>query len=178
MQPTTIPNINIPGLSLRHIELSDASVWYEYLSCPSTVEHTSWNLSGLDDLIPIIKNYVSADPASAIRFALQEDASGLLVGTIGLHSISRVYRSAEIAYDLHPSLCGRGVATTCCKALVDWAFSAQKFVRIQATVMDTNLASIRVLEKSGFQLEGNLRSYRTIRNMPRDFRMYSVIQPA
>lgn len=176
MRPMSVPIINIPGLSLRHIELSDASAWYEYLALPSVVEHTSWNLSEQEDLTSLIARYQSADPATAMRFVLQEDSNGLLLGTIGFHTVSPTNRSAEIAYDIHPAFCGRGLATICCKTMVDWAFSAQGLVRIQATVMDTNLASIRVLEKSGFLLEEKLKRYRMVRNEPRDYWMYSAIQ--
>lgn len=176
MRPTTVPTVNFSGLSLRHIELSDASDWFEYLARPSVVEHTSWNRSGREDLTSLIAKYRSTDKASAIRFALQENSSGQLVGTAGFHSISVINRSAEIAYDIHPRSCGKGVATICCKALVDWALSVEGLIRIHAAVMDTNSASIRVLEKSGFQLEGKLKRYRIVRNEPRDYWMYSVTQ--
>ena len=49
--------------------------------------------------------------------------------------------------------------------------------RIQATVVDTNAASVRVLEKTGFAREGLLRGYRRVRGAPRDLWMYARLAP-
>jgi len=105
--------------------------------------------------------------------------SGLeLVGSIGFHSVSPPNRSAEIAYTLHPDHWGRGIASRCCNAVADWGFSNQGYVRIQGTALDTNLVSMRVLEKCGFLLEGKLRNFRIVRGKPRDFWMYSRVAGA
>ncbi len=63
----------------------------------------------------------------------------------------------------------------CCTATVAWGFSHQDYVRIQATALDSNLASMRVLDKCGFRLEGKLRNFRLVRAQPRDFWLYARI---
>jgi ribosomal-protein-alanine N-acetyltransferase len=50
-------------------------------------------------------------------------------------------------------------------------------VRIEAVVLPEHLASARVLEKSGMQFEGILRSYQVWRNKPCDLRMYAIVNP-
>jgi len=162
---------------LRPIELADVTDWYRYLSMPHVVQHTSWNLASPDELKPMIDWYDAPDPASAIRFAVVPLAGGPLIGTIGFHTISVANRSAEIAYDIAPEHWGRGLASACCRAVAAWGFEARGYQRIQATVLETNTASVRVLQKCGFALEGKLRNFRIVRGRPRDFWLYATIPP-
>ncbi len=62
--------------------------------------------------------------------------------------------------------------------LTEWALRELGFARIQATVLDTNVASAGVLERCGFQREGLLRRYRLVRGEPRDFWMYARVNAA
>jgi ribosomal-protein-alanine N-acetyltransferase len=167
----------VPGVPvrLRPIERGDIGDWYRYLSIPEVVDHTSWDLRGADDLKPMIEWYDANEPTSAIRFAIVPATGGPLVGTIGFHTVSLAHRSAEIAYDIAPAHWGRGIATACCKALVGWGFDERGYQRIQATAVQGNVASVRVLQKCGFELEGRLRQYRVVRGVARDFWMYARV---
>ena len=84
-------------------------------------------------------------------------------------------RSAEIAYDLAPAYWGRGIASAVCAAVTAWAFSHEGLVRVQATALETNLRSDKVLEKCGYGYEGLLRAYRMVRGTPGNFRMYARV---
>ncbi|MBK7977853.1 MAG: GNAT family N-acetyltransferase [Deltaproteobacteria bacterium] len=173
--PPLVPDVPV---RLVPIARADAAEWFAYLSQPRAVEHTSWDLSGgVDALEKLIDGYESVDPSSAIRFAVRSREGDHLVGTIGFHSISLVHRTAELAYDVAPAYAGRGVASACVCAIVPWGFAARGYERIQATVVDTNAASIRVLEKTGFAREGLLRGYRRVRGAPRDLWMYARLAP-
>ncbi|KVO72493.1 GCN5 family acetyltransferase [Burkholderia ubonensis] len=150
MQIDAPPRLPCPGLSLRQLARPDLDAWYAYLSNPDVVRHTSWNLRSRDDLLPLFDGFESPALDSIRRLAIVDDnAGGALVGTIGLHTVSGVHRSAEIAYDLAPSHWGRGIAT--------------------------NARSARVLRKCGFRYEGLLRAYRMVRGTPGDFAMYARV---
>jgi RimJ/RimL family protein N-acetyltransferase len=164
---------NDSAIAFRQIEAADIPAWYAYLSIPEAVHHTSWAIDSPADLEPAMAAYHSADEASPIRFALSTHAGGPLIGTAGFHSISVPHRTAEIAYDFAPEYWGRGLATACCNALAAWGFAQRGYVRIQATALDTNAASVRVLEKCGFVLEGKMRRFRLVRGVPRDFWLYA-----
>ena len=170
------PSLDGSKLTLRPLDHSDIDAWYGYLEIPHVVQHTSWNLKSIEDLRPLIDWYNSDDPTSAIRFAIVDNETQVLVGTIGFHTISPVNRSAEIAYDLSPSHWGRGIATQCCRCVVKWGLGEHGYLRIQAAVLDSNAASVRVLQKCGFELEGSLRNYRIVRGEPRNFWLYSCIE--
>lgn len=177
MRIKTPPLLDYPGITLRQLERTDRDAWYQYLSIPSVYEHTSWALSSSDDLDPLFDTYDSAAINSARRLAIVETATQRLVGTIGFHTISDINRSAELAYDLCPKAWGKGLATATTLAIVGWAQKEYGFVRIQATVLTSNIRSARVLQKCGFQFEGLLHAYRMVRGAPGDFNMYSLIAP-
>jgi RimJ/RimL family protein N-acetyltransferase len=60
---------------------------------------------------------------------------------------------------------------------VRWAFTDSAIRRIEAVVWVENAASVRVLEKCGFEREGCLRGYRLCRGVPRDFYAYALLRP-
>ncbi|WP_176040437.1 GNAT family N-acetyltransferase [Burkholderia stabilis] len=167
------PRSGLSALSLRQLERADLDAWYAYLSNPDVIRHTSWNLRSRDDLLPLFDGIESAHPDSIRRLAIVDTASGVLAGTIGLHTVSTVNRSAEIAYDLAPSHWGRGIASALCASVTAWAFAEGGFMRLQGVVLTSNAGSARVLQKCGYRHEGLLRAYRMVRGTPGDFAMYA-----
>lgn len=63
----------------------------------------------------------------------------------------------EIGYWLAAAYRGQGLMSAVVLAYTNYLFATTPLVRITAQVFTHNLASARVLEKSGFQLEGELR---------------------
>jgi ribosomal-protein-alanine N-acetyltransferase len=163
---------------LRPLEYTDIADWYAYLSIPAVLEHTSWVVRSQDDLSAIVDRCTSDVAGSSVRFAIVDRSDGSFIGTIGFPMLSWLNRTAEVAYDLRPSASGRGIATACCRAITEWALGDQGFVRVQATALDANAASIRVIEKSGFTFEGKLRHLKMVRGMPRDFLLFSRTKTA
>jgi [ribosomal protein S5]-alanine N-acetyltransferase len=85
-------------------------------------------------------------------------AENKAVGGIGLHLFTDVYKhSAEIGYWLGEEYWGKGIATSAVARLTSFAFENFDINRIFARVFEWNPASVKVLEKNGFQLEGKLR---------------------
>jgi RimJ/RimL family protein N-acetyltransferase len=76
---------------------------------------------------------------------------GFLPGT----DIERV--SAEIGYWLGQAHWGRGLVTEALRAVTAYAVDAYGLTRVFAVPFAHNIASCRVLEKAGYQLEGCLR---------------------
>ncbi|WP_231409890.1 GNAT family N-acetyltransferase [Ralstonia solanacearum] len=173
MRIDATPESGHPGISLRPLERTDLDAWFAYLSNPDVIQHTSWNLGSEDDLLLMFDGFEAPDAQSIRRLAIVENAGGNLIGTIGFHTISDANRTAEIAYDLAPSHWGKGIATAACAAVTRWAFIAYGFVRIQGTVLTSNLPSAQVLRKCGYRYEGLLRSYRMVRGTPGDFNCYA-----
>ncbi|AMP72222.1 GNAT family N-acetyltransferase [Ralstonia solanacearum] len=173
MRIDAAPDSGYPGISLRQLERTDLDAWFAYLSNPDVIRHTNCNLRSEDDLLLTFDGFESPDVQSIRRLAIVESASGNLIGSIGFHTISDMNRTAEIAYDLAPSNWGKGIATAVCAAVTRWAFIAYGFVRIQGTVLTSNLPSAQVLQKCGYRYEGLLRAYHMVRGTPGDFNCYA-----
>ena len=173
MRVDALPRVSDASLRLRHLERDDVEEWNRYLSAPGSLAHSGRTPTCSVNLMQLVASCNSTAPDSPIRFAIVEAANGRLVGSIGFHTISMQDKTAEIAFDVNPVRWGRGIATTCCRALTDYGFTELGFVRIQATALDTNMASVRVLEKCRYHREGTLRAYRIVMNRPRDFFLYA-----
>jgi RimJ/RimL family protein N-acetyltransferase len=80
---------------------------------------------------------------------------GTLAGVVGLHPAHDVYEgTAELGYWIGEPFWGRGLASAAVKEIIQIGFKELKLRRIYASVYDYNTASMRVLEKNGFENEG------------------------
>jgi len=107
-------------------------------------------------------------------FFLKEDGS--LVGGSGLHDANWDLRCFEIGYWGSAKFTGQGLITEGVKALADHALDSLAATRVFLTTDDKNVASWKLAERAGFELEGILRNER--RNLAgglRDTRVYSRV---
>lgn len=157
------------------MSLADADDWAKYAVLPEVQQYTSATVTNASDLVPMIQRSLAEDPNSPILFAVREPVSGQLVATVGFHTVSSLNRTAEITYDVHPKRWGQGLATLVCDGALRWAFQARGWVRVQGTTLEPHVASQRVLQKCGFQLEGRLRNFRIVRGEPRDYLLFATV---
>ena len=80
-----------------------------------------------------------------------------LIGTVTLFNLSISNGRAEIGYAMGSAHWGKGYMNEALKALIVHAFDVRNFRRLEADVDPRNTASIRTLERLGFQREGFLR---------------------
>lgn len=80
-----------------------------------------------------------------------------IVGTCTLSSINREHRRAELGFALARAFWGRGLIRRALPAVVQFAFERLDLHRIEADTDPRNVASMRTLERLGFQREGLLR---------------------
>ncbi len=90
--------------------------------------------------------------------------SGKYIGEAGILTFNKQNNRAVVGYNLLPEYWNNGYATEITKALVKYLFEDKKTERIEALALDDNKASRKVLEKSGFVLEGLLRSFAYVNN--------------
>jgi ribosomal-protein-alanine N-acetyltransferase len=162
-------------VAIRPMRATDIEPWFAYLSQPVVFEHTSWDVHFSDELADYVWGPESFTDASRLRFAVADRATDELVGTVGFHTVSPLNKTAEMAYDLSPTSWGRGIATSVCQLLLEWAHKEVGLIRVQATVLESNVRSVQVLQKSEFRREGLLRAYRMVRGTPRDFWLYAHV---
>ncbi len=104
------------------------------------------------------------------------DAAGP-IGGMGLTTRQGDLRhSAEIGYWLGRPFWGRGIATAAVKVLTAYGFETLGLIRIDARVRTGNAASVRVLEKVGYQREGLLRRAALKDGVPVDNLLYAILR--
>ncbi len=85
------------------------------------------------------------------------DIGGKVAGSVGLRYIEG--HKAELGYWLAEKHWGRGIMTEAVRLASRYAFQQLGLRRLYATAFTSNKASTRVLEKSGFRVEGKLRRF-------------------
>ncbi len=83
---------------------------------------------------------------------------GKTVGNVSVEKLGGLNeRCGVIGYCLLPEYYGRGIMTAAVKMICTEAFERLDISRIEGTPFEPNMASRRVLEKAGFELEGVLK---------------------
>ncbi|MDF2840309.1 MAG: RimJ/RimL family protein N-acetyltransferase [Clostridia bacterium] len=109
-------------------------------------------------------------------FGIFHKEDSLLIGNIMLAAIMRgPFQSCILGYSLDQQYNGRGYISEAVRLLVDFAFNELKLFRIEAGVMPSNIGSIRVLEKAGFQKEGLSRKNIEINGKREDHLLFSKL---
>ncbi|MEQ7004989.1 GNAT family protein [Actinopolymorpha sp. B17G11] len=81
------------------------------------------------------------------------------MGLFGFNSWERHHRRAAIGYDLRRNYWGRGIATEALAAILSFGFTRMDLNRVEAETIADNHASVRRLQRLGFQREGLRRAY-------------------
>lgn len=122
-----------------------------------------------------IKNMLSSDNNQTFAFAISVDDQ--VIGSIGVFRQDNIHhRTAEIGYYIAEAYWGKGYASSAVKQVCQYVFHYTEIIRIFAEPFVYNMASCRVLEKAGFQLEGILRSNAEKNGKILDMKMYAIIK--
>jgi ribosomal-protein-alanine N-acetyltransferase len=110
-----------------------------------------------------------------ISFAIR-NTEGLLIGAVGADDfpVGEAHR-AEVSFWLAKSYRRRGIATAALRLFIRYAFEQLCVVRLVAHTLSFNTASVRVLEKNGFWLEGCLRKHTRIKEDLFDTLVYGLL---
>jgi ribosomal-protein-alanine N-acetyltransferase len=129
--------------------------------------------------------YTLADAEKWIKHATTEKSSAdfaiavddAAVGGISIFLQTDIFRrSAEIGYWLGEEFWGRGIATEAVRAMTEYAFSNYDICRIYAGVFEWNPASMRVLEKAGYEFESRAKKSATKDGQTIDEFIYAIVR--
>ena len=138
-------------IKIRHLKLSDKA----------ELANNKKIWDNLRDYIPF--PYKESDAEFFIDLTNKEDPKqtfgieykGKLSGVIGLVIQKDVYKkSAEIGYWIGEAFWGNGIATKVVELITEYGFDKLDLNRIYTGVFEYNLASMKVLEKNGYEKEG------------------------
>jgi [ribosomal protein S5]-alanine N-acetyltransferase len=110
-------------------------------------------------------------------FFLRETARDALIGGLTLSNVRRgVAQAASMGYWIGAGYQSRGLMTEAVRAALPFAFETLRLHRLEAACLETNVASRRVLEKSGFRQEGVARRYLKIDGRWQDHVLYAILE--
>ena len=141
-------------IKIRPLELSDKAELAKLAN-----NKKIWD--NLRDYIPF--PYTENDAEFFINLTKNEDPiqtfgienNGELSGVIGLVVQKDVYqKSAEIGYWIGEPFWGNGIATKAVELITEYGFDKLDLNRIYTGVFEYNTASMKVLEKNGYEKEG------------------------
>jgi ribosomal-protein-alanine N-acetyltransferase len=113
----------------------------------------------------------------AYPFFVFRDEDQALVGGLTLANIRRgVAQTGNLGYWMGAAFTRRGYMKAAVRAFIPYAFSTLKLHRIEAACIPTNLASIRLLETTGFEREGYAREYLCINGTWQDHLLYARLK--
>jgi RimJ/RimL family protein N-acetyltransferase len=87
------------------------------------------------------------------QWALEEKATGVLLGRAGLHHPARDdWPGVEVGWALHPDCWGQGYATEAGQRAIDYAFAELNLAELYSVILPENSRSIAVAQRLGFSL--------------------------
>lgn len=160
-------------ITLRPLDLSDIDAFMVWASDDKVARFCTWDAyTSRADALDFIKNKVIPHPwFRAICL------NGQPIGTISVTRNTGIDECrGELGYALGYKYWGKGIVTKAVKLVANTIFSEWPHLeRLEALVLVENVGSQRVLEKAGFQREGVLRKYVTLKGKTRDLMMFSLL---
>ena len=151
--PIVFPVLHSEGLTLRELTDIDLPAWFERLTDPEAAELAGDPIAeSMEDVISGLEYHaIGFRFKESLRWAIVPDDIGESVGTIGFNSFDSANDSADIGYAIGRSHWNKGIATKAVRIVINYGFEVLGLNRIEAEVLTHNGASIRVLEKLGFE---------------------------
>lgn len=110
-----------------------------------------------------------------VMLILPRGDNRVVIGRIALGGVLRgAFQNAYLGYWLDEEHQGRGLMTEAVRAATSFAFTAAGLHRLQAAVMPSNQASLRVLDKVGYRREGLAERYLCIAGKWEDHLLFAA----
>lgn len=178
----TIPTLTGEGVTLRVPQMADYQRWADLRTASRDFLKPWEPVWPADDLSRLafrrrLKRYVrELEQDQAYPFFVFDGANEL-VGGVTLSQVRRgVSQTCSIGYWMGQAFAGRGLMTAAVRALTPFVFDALKLRRLEAACLPRNAASIRLLEKTGFEREGYARQYLCIDGVWQDHLLYALLR--
>ena len=116
-----------------------------------------------------------ADPAGDRAFAIFDASTGAMLGSAGVNQFNRVHHYCNLGYWTRSSHVRQGIASAAARMVARFAFDVLRMARIEIVAQVQNVASRKVAERLGCQLEGIARQRLAFRERHHDAALYSLV---
>jgi [ribosomal protein S5]-alanine N-acetyltransferase len=148
-------------IKLTPVSLEGLSDFHEYSIIKEFYDH--FEFPPFTDILEsekYLKKLIKKSESNQQQFwFIKEISSQKIIGSFGIHSLDEYRLSVEIGYGLSPQYWGKGYFQDAVNIMMDFIFNDLHLHRIVARTSASNKASIKGLERVGFQIEGLMRDY-------------------
>lgn len=173
---TPQPTLTVDELTLRPFTEADKDAVVDAYNDPDMVRYHMRSVLAEDYEMWFTRRCEAWAENSAAYWAVERD--GKVLASIGFRQISLEMGYGEIAYWVHRSARGMGLATRPLRRIVEWGFKDLGLHKISLMHSTLNDASARVAQAAGFRNEGVLRSYVRHPDGWHDMRSWGIVNPA
>ena len=178
MDSKTLPVITTERVVLRWISEDDIDGLFEVFSDPQVMRYwSSVPLPNREAAAELQREIAAGNENNTMfKWGLALRESNSVIGTTTLFNLSLDNGRAEIGYAMARGYWGKGYMNEALRALVSHAFDVMNLRRLEADVDPRNAASIRTLERLGFQREGFLRERWHVNGELQDAIFYGLLR--
>jgi len=153
--PKIFPALHTERLRLRLVSGIDAPIIFHLYADPRVMlqrgEPVFEEIKQAEKLIYSWQKLFAE--GNGVRWGIEEKESGKLIGSVGFKKIVHQHFRADMGYELNPEFWNKGIMTEAVKAVIEFGFNKMNLHSIEANITPDHMASKRVLEKLGFQME-------------------------
>lgn len=170
------PVLETERLLLREMKKEDLQDVYDYASDPELTTFLTWEThKTLADTETFLDFLFAQYKKGTGSWAIVWKEGNRVIGTIDL-LWNQKHHSAELAYVLSREYWRRGIGAEAVKAVLCFGFEELELKRIYARCHPDNIASYKLMEKSGMTYEGSLRKSIHRKGKQEDLKMYSILK--
>ncbi len=172
------PELKTKRLILRRIRKSDANEMFEIYSNEAVMKHFGRNpYKSLHEAEENIKRIKTAfKKGEGIRWAITLKGNDKLIGSAGIWRLMKEHFRGEVGYELSPEYWKKGIMFEALSGIINFGFKKMNLHTIEANLDPKNIASVKLLEKSGFKKEGHTKESFFFNNRFEDTGIYSLIR--
>lgn len=173
-----LPVLETERIRLRHLEESDIDSLFEIFSDAEAMRFFG--------IVPFAeradaKNYLAEIHAgfgkkTLFQWGIALRETDQVIGTSTLFHADEKNRRAELGYALNRQFWGKGLIAEALNSLLTFTFEKLNLHRLEADVDPRNTASVKVLERLGFQKEGFLRERWIVQGEIQDAVFYGLLK--
>lgn len=146
------PALATENLNLRKMQPSDAADLFEMRSDPRMHEYTDTLPDrSMDETTAYIAKMLDGVAKNQwIIWTIEHKASNKVIGSVSIWNIDAETMCAELGYGIAPEYQGRGFMKEALLEAAEYGLASMKLKRLDAYTEETNICSLKLLEKCGF----------------------------
>jgi [ribosomal protein S5]-alanine N-acetyltransferase len=173
-----LPTLYTDRLILRKVKKYDINKLYTCLSNEYVTQHMlidfNKSIDSTHKFLNTILNGYKDDKPTPWAIALKENNK--LIGVCGFSKYDEANNKAEVGYLLNYDYWNKGITTEALKRVMDFGFNNMKLTKIEARCISENLASEKVMIKSGMKLDKMIKNDKIYKGNFVDLKLYSALK--